>query len=196
MRRNYSKIKFKTVLMTALIIIIFSFVGGGVGVVNAATSTYSNVLTDLRKDESFNVSDYPESLKDYSISVIHIAESESGELYLYTYQPSGQFADLKATCISLSTSANDSYADDAARWLLYELEFLNSNGVFFKYKVNGFTVSSESERYYNIASIFRKWIDGVDKETGNTDTITETVFSVNKLFIVETIDGALKYSCK
>lgn len=59
----------------------------------AEERAYTNVLADLQKDETFSVINYPEIIDPENelygvIQVIQIAESESGELFLYTYQPS------------------------------------------------------------------------------------------------------------
>ena len=55
-----------------------------------AEASYSDVLDDLSKDESFSTTNYPFDSDDYSLSLIQIAESEDGELFVYVYQPSGK----------------------------------------------------------------------------------------------------------
>ena len=51
--------------------------------------TASGVLEDLSKDVSFNTENYLSNAKDYSLSVIQLAESADKELFIYVYQPSG-----------------------------------------------------------------------------------------------------------
>ena len=90
-------------------------------------NTYSSVLDDLMKDESFNPREFPSKENDYSLRVLQIAESEKGELFLYVYQPSHYYKDLVASKINLSlqdpTQKNISYS-------LYDLELVSNNGVF------------------------------------------------------------------
>ena len=95
------------------------------------STTYSNVLDDLKKDSRFNPADYPDKPDDYSLSVIQVAEGENGELFVYVYQPSHPKKDLVATTIRLSTSSpyeELTYAD-------YILILLDTDGVFDKYKI-------------------------------------------------------------
>ena len=79
---------------------------------------------------------------------------------------------------------------------LYGLTLINNDGVFCKYKVNGVTVSSDIVRYYNISSIYREWQKGIDKETGNDNTVSGVAFNVGRQYTVITADGKVTYDCK
>ena len=68
----------------------------------AESTSYSDVLDDLRKDENFSLSTYPSMANDYSLQVIQIAESTGKELFVYVYQPSGQAKDLRASSINIA----------------------------------------------------------------------------------------------
>ena len=104
----------------AVIISIFSlFAGGGAQFASAAASAYTNVMTDLTQDESFNAADYPGNVRDYGINVIQLAESTDGELFIYTYQPSGQQVDLIASTVRIAEQRNNA---DYLNPELYELE--------------------------------------------------------------------------
>ena len=94
------------------------------------TTTYSNVLDDLKKDETFNPEDYPAKADDYSLQVIQVAEGSNGELFVYVYQPGADNVDVKASSINISTvlRGKDVFYN-------YPLTCLNNNGVFYKYKV-------------------------------------------------------------
>ena len=96
-------------------------------------------MEDLKKDTSFNPDNYPTKAGDYSLQVIQLAESVNKELFIYVYQPSGKTKNFKASSVNISTTINDSIS-----YLNYKLELLNSNGVFYKYKVSGLTVKDES----------------------------------------------------
>lgn len=187
------RVKSKLITVAAIaaaIISIFSlFAGGGAQIASAAASAYTNVMTDLTKDGSFNAADYTENTGNYSLNVIQIAESADGELFIYVYQPSGQRVDLLATTVRFSTSRNE----DGARWEDYELNFINSNGVFFKYKVNGFTVKSAETRYYNVAAIHRKWYSAIDNKV-NGQIVSEVVYPVGALWVATTENGEVTYS--
>lgn len=181
------KIKQLKYIITAFLMGLLSvFFGGGI-CVNAESKSYSNVADDLRKDDNFNAWEYPAKATDYSLQVIQIAESAAGELFVYVYQPSGAVADLRATCINMTLSEEVNGTD------LYNLKYLNSSGVFYKYIAEGVKVSSAAERLYNITSIYREWNGDYDKGTGNDNTIDEVVFEVGKLFRVTTKDGKLVY---
>lgn len=141
----------------------------------AAEESGSKVLVDLQKAENFNMDDYPLNPTDYSLEVIHIAESTENELLVYVYQPSGAKANLMATTISISTVVGPDIAPK-----FYDLEFLNSSGVFYKYKVKDFIVSSEATRVYSVVSILRPFIKDVDAEPGFDNTVSEVPFAVAK----------------
>ena len=79
---------------------------------------------------------------------------------------------------------------------LYDLTLLSSIGVFQKYLVNDFTVSNEAVRYYNILSIYREWVNGIDSKTENDNIVNTKCFSVGKLYKAETVNGSVEYSCK
>lgn len=84
---------------------------------------------------------------------------------------------------------------DGAR--LYDLELLNSEGVFCKYKVKDFVVKSEDAvRYYNISAIYRVWDASIDDETGNDNTKDGVAFSAGKLFRAKTENEQIQYYCE
>ena len=155
------------------------------------TTTYSTAIEDLQKDENFNAEAYPVKEKDYSLQVIQIAESVDNELFIYVYQPSGSILDLRATSINISTAINDSFYPKN-----YFLTYLNSDGVFYKYKVNDFEILSDNLRYYSITSIFRKFDESLGDEITDGNTISEKSFEVGKLYTATTIDNVVTYTCK
>lgn len=159
-------------------------------VARAESITYSNVLDDLKKDTSFKPENYPTKADDYSLQIIQLAESVNKELFVYVYQPSGKAKDFKASSINISTTINDSIS-----YLNYKLELLNSNGVFYKYKVSGFTVKDESVRYYAISSIYRPFDESIDKQASGGNTITEVNYAVNKQYCFGEINGKPYVNC-
>ena len=191
-------------IMLALLLLAVMLVGGRyISSAFADTPQYTNALTDLQKDSEFNVADYPDNAKDYSIRFIQIAESTDKELFVYTYQPSQKTTYLVATEINMSLTDkmggkvdNNNELTDTDKPKLYGLTLINNDGVFCKYKVNDFTVSDEVTRYYNISSIYREWQKGIDKETGNDNTKNAVAFNVGKLYRVTTENGVVKYLCK
>ena len=126
------------------------------------TVTYTDVMTDLQKDENFNPDDYPAKADDYSLQVIQIAESSNRELFVYVYQPSDSTMDFTA----LSMNMFNGYSENGKDFhpLSYDLTLLSTNGVFDKYLVENYVVSSEMERWYNIVSIFRFFVKDGDKD--------------------------------
>lgn len=154
------------------------------------TDTYTDVLTDLQKDESFNTLDYPANGKDYSLQVIQIAESADKELFVYVYQPSHLAKDLTATTIrmGLPTVGVDT------TWKDYILTLVSTNGVFDKYKVEGLTVASSSVRYYDITAIYRAFDSTIDTPTGNDNTISAVAYEVAQFWTAQTVNGQVSYA--
>ena len=202
-------------ILFALLLLISAIMSGRVTLPAFAAETgYTGALEDLQKDENFNVSVYPDNESDYknsdfakkvdsfySIHVIQIAESTGGELFIYTYQPCQKTRYLVATEINMSLTdkmggevAEDEELSPADSPKLYGLTLLSGDGVLCKYKVNDFTVSEDETRYYNITSIYREWIEGVDKGTGNDNVKNEVAFKVGKCFTAKTVDGVNFYS--
>ncbi len=178
-------------VVLALVLLAVSVMGGRyISSAFADTPHYTSALTDLQKDSSFNIADYPDNAKDYSIRFIQIAESTDKELFVYTYQPCQKTTYLVATEINMSLS------ESVDGTQLYGLTLINNDGVFCKYKVNGVTVSSDVVRYYNISSIYREWQKGIDKETGNDNTVNGVAFNVGRQYTVITADGKVTYDCK
>ncbi len=188
MKRTSKRTYAFAVIIAAILLLITSIAGGGAGYARAATSAPSYVLDDLRKDSSFNLAEYPINESDYSLQVIQIAESTDGELLIYVYQPSGQATDLRATTIRLSQTTGSSIKPDD-----YNLTFLNSAGVFYKYKVEGLELRKEPIRYYDVTAIHRKWNRLFDEPAGNDNTITEVVYTVGWLWTAYTVDGKVYY---
>lgn len=184
-RKNY--ISFLLVLSLFFVLVIG---GWGNSTAFADTKQYTGALTDLSQDSNFNAAVYADNSKDYSIQVIQIAESTDKELFIYTYQPCQKTTYLVANEINMSLSEN---ADGTK---LYGLTLLNSDGALCKYKVTDFTVSGDSVRYYNIASILRPWNSNYDNKSDNDNTTNSKAFAVGQLWTAETVDKSVVYSCK
>ena len=174
MSKNKQKFFIFLVLAVAFCGMLFSPLATN-AVAYADEIAYSDVLTDLQKSENFNAEDYPAKDDDYSLEVIQIAESVDDELLVYVYQPSADKGNIKATALSMSTAISSDISPT-----LWELEFLNSNGVFYKYRVKNFIVSEDDTRIYSIVSIFRPYITGVDEEVANDNTVSEVSYAVAK----------------
>lgn len=156
------------------------------------TVTYSDVLDDLKKDETFDETQYPEKADDYSLQVIQLAESTDGELLVYVYQPSHSTKDLTATEIRLSaprTGVVASFSD-------YKLTLISENGVFDKYLVEGFSIFVEDVvRYYEIVQIVRPWDFTIDKESETNNTYNTVPYAVAKRYACYNFDGKYYVSC-
>lgn len=155
----------------------------------APAITYTGVLEDLQKDESFDVSAYPAKADDYSLQVIQIAESVNDELFVYVYQPSGKDADLRATSINISIGNN------VLKYINYKLQFMNSHETLFKYKVVGFTVPDIRIRYYDITSIYRAWNKDYGDDKVDDQPISEVPFSVSKVYAFGVKNGNVVCEC-
>ena len=156
--------------------------------VSAVATTYSDVLYDLQKDENFKVEDYPVMTYDYFsslnsdddttndveyLSVIHIAEGENKELFIYTYEPVNNLKDIIASSITMSIG------EDSVSYEKYNLRCVSYNGVFKKYQVYNsdwsvFTIQANQYRYYNLVEIERPFDALLDEKIDN-ETITDYV---------------------
>lgn len=177
-----------------LFFVLFGIVwGGNTRPASAETATYSDVMDDLGEDETFDKSEWPDNLTDYSLQIITIAESTNGELFLYVYQPyTGTDYDLTATSVNISTGINDNLY-----YQNYSLTLLNSSRVFYKYLVDGFEVKADALRYYDISAIYRNYYDDIDDGVaeGNTNTIGSYAIGVAKLWTACTVNGEVSYTC-
>ena len=184
-------------LLTRIVSFLFAAVLPVMGVSPVTVSasaddvTYTSALEDLKENEKFDESLYPDVADDYTLNVIQVAESKNNELYIYVYQPSDATKDLQASTINLSYTTDD----DSIDYHLYSLSLTSSEGVFDKYRVNDFEVSSAAKRYYKIASIMRPFDEDIDEEhVDATQTISEVVFSVEKSWIAMTVGSEIVYS--
>ena len=181
-------LNFLFVLILAFLMLLPVFMPVG-ALFSYADETNSNVLSDLQKDESFKVENYPANKDDFGLYVISIAESTDKKLILYVYQPAHFEKDLVATHVNISQTLNDSL-----KYVHYSLKLLSTDGVFDKYVVEGLTVNDDVQRYYDCASIFRAWDSTIDNESGNENVIDYVVFPVAKLFKATTLEGKIYYS--
>ncbi len=152
---------------------------------------YSDVMTDLTSDSSFDTAKFPEDSKDRTIKVIQIAESENNNLYIYTYEPCKVIKSLKACKVNMSLS------EDVDGTKLYDLILLSKEGVFAKYLVKDLVVNNKDfeERNYNISTIYRSWIPGVDKRADSDENVVNTVaYPVGQVWTAKTVDNDVKYS--
>ena len=192
-RLNKKIHNFVATLFVILFFVFIFFASGGVATVYAATSSntlYTNVIDDLKKDSGFKPSNYPENAEDYGLQVIQFAESADKELFIYVYQPSGQTKNFTACSVNISTTINDNIS-----FINYKLQKLNSNGVFFKYKVSDFTVKTEPTRYYAISSIYRPFDESIDKPASDGNTVTEVNYNVSKQYCFGEINGKPYVNC-
>lgn len=158
---------------------------------SADTTVYIDVLDDLEKDSTFNLQDYPAIADDYSLQVIQVAESTTGELFVYVYQPSNGVKDFVALSLYMATVPNDHEAFSVSE---YDLTLVSKNEVFNKYKVEEFVVDSSSLRYYNIIRLMRAWDIDIDGELAADNTASEFACSVGLTFTASTVNGAVSYA--
>ena len=176
-----------TVLLLLAVLLFAVFWGGQSAALSAyaESTSYSDVLDDLRKDENFSPGTYPTVADDYSLQVIQVAESTGKELFVYVYQPSGQTKDLKASSINIALVPRENISDIRN----YKLTLLNSSGVFYKYRVDGLTVGSQTTRYYTITTIYRPFDETIDEGAEHGNVVTEVDYAVAKEYCFSTING-------
>ena len=155
--------------------------------VSADSKQYTNVLEDLQKDSNFNVEIYPIVENDYSLKVIQIAESVNKELFVYVYQPNCE--NIQASSINISTGINDNI-----KYVNYQLILLNSSGTLFKYLVKDFELKQDALRYYDISNIYRYYIENIDTNLTNDNTISEVAYAVGELWTASTVNNEVSYT--
>ena len=175
--------------MKKILISIFSFIylfllGTPVSSINVTLANeiiYTDVLTDLKKDDNFDESKYPKISNNYLIEVIQIAESSDKELFIYTYNPSTK---RKATHISispiLSTDGNSN-----AIWTQYDLTYLNTYETLDKYVVKNFKIKDDLIRYYDIARISTNVLNNIDEQEENGNVLNYISFEVGKQWTIK-----------
>lgn len=190
MEKIFKKLTYTVMAIAIMFIFIISYVGGGVGVTYAATSS-SEVLADLRKDPDFDETEYPYVKDDYGLHVIQIGESSNKELFVYVYQPCHDTYDLKGTKISISYgySLNGSGLSPN----LYNLSLVSTSGTLDKYYVEGFTVPNDGDRYYNIVEIFRIIDTEIDGEQDPTNPKTDKAYPVGQQWYVCDLNDSKHY---
>ena len=198
---NYKKIYFALIILMLIFSCLFVYLGNLFQYVASASvegEEYTQVLEDLEKDENFDKSNYPENLAKLELQVIQIAESENSELFVYVYNPSANVKELIATSINISTSKNEGLYladdDEGETYINYDLTLLNSDGVFYKYLVEDFTISSDEIRYYNISNIYRAFDYLIDEPVEGNE-ISEVPNRVGKVFTAQTLNGETTYTC-
>ncbi len=133
------------VLCTLFTVVFTGMVASAAG----SEENYSNVIDDLKKDASFAVSDHPVNDSDYRLNVIQIAEGSNKELFVYVHNPSYRTSGLIASDIVMWDDA--SITNFTPR--MYSLKLISTFEQYDKYLVEGYTVSSEVDRYYNFSEI-------------------------------------------
>ena len=170
MRKALKENLIRFLALFILAVLCFAIYFGGLipPVAYADNAAYTGVLEDLSKDENFTTTLYPTKSNDYSLQVIQIAESTGKELFVYVYQPSGQAKNLCASSINISLKPRN----DISNIRNYKLTLLNSSGVFYKYRVEGFTVSTADTRYYTITTIYRPFDKKIDEGADHGNEIS------------------------
>lgn len=187
----FNKILWACVALFLSLFCVFQSVHIKTAKAEEATVIYTDVMTDLQKDENFNPDDYPAKADDYSLQVIQIAESVNNELFVYVYQPSNDTKDLVAIEIRLAMvtlGVESEYRD-------YLLTLLSTNGVFDKYKVENLTIVSDLVRGYEIVQVSRPWDSNIDKPSETDNTVSTVPCEVSQKWTAQTIDGNVFYSC-
>ncbi len=163
------------------------FGAGVVALAEASNTQYSDALADLKMDTSFNVSQWPEITSYRTLELITIAESVKRELFVYVYQPAAPSFPYRATSIRLSFDFDENFEYTDVND--YSLEYINHNGVFYKYKVSGFTVSTESLHKYVVVQLARPYIANYDQAADLDNTISAVPFKVGRCFSITTEDN-------
>ena len=157
-------------------------------------TNYTNVLDDLKKDETFKEIDYPVNTSVDEMQVIQIAESSDKELFVYVYQPNttNNYILSEIRMGFPEVSVKTTYDD-------YGLTLLSQEGVFFKYGVNGVVVKDTAIRYYDIIQVERpnNVVNSPDyMSLAVTNTVDSIVYEVAQKWAVYEKDGKTVYEAE
>lgn len=177
-------------IVIALLVMLLSLAVGAFPATANADTAYTDVLTDLQKDTAFNAADYPDVSTDYSISVIQLAESEDGAVFLYTYQPAQKTKYLVATDINIA------FSTDVTGTRLQKLTLVSSVGTLCKYKLDDYTADTSSTRYYNISAIYREWDSAIDNAGNLDNTLNAVAYKVGQCWRLSGQGDNIDYYCK
>ncbi len=147
--------------------------------------TYSDVLTDLKKDTAFNANDFPTVEKDYSLKLVQLAESTDGELFVYVYAPTKR----EAREIRFSTAINDN-----AKYIDYTLTLCSTAETLSKYVVNDFNVLPDALRYYDVVQLTRAFDEDIDPPRADGNTVSNMAYAVVQEWRASTVDGVVTYA--
>lgn len=187
--KKYNKLVLALVLVLTIITAMLSSTRAVAFAQDNESVVYSDVLEDLHKDSTFDESNYPVKEKDYSLSVIQVAEGVNKELFVYVYQPATR-QNFRANYISMSIEINNSINPD-----IYSLTYCNHSGTLYKYKVNDFIVSLGEVRFYEIYSIYRPFVEGIDALAMLDQTVNAVSFGVSKSWKLGEINGKPFIEC-
>ena len=137
-------------ILTALLSVFSPISANADMFISSTVDTYT-VIQDFSQAENFDMAKYPVVTGDYSLSLIQIAESEKGQLYVYVYRPSGAGAKNYATEIRLEMPVDGVETSPAD----YKLQLLSTSGTLDKYVVSGVSVRSDAVRYYSVVQLAR-----------------------------------------
>lgn len=114
---------------------------------SGVTEVHTAVLDDLKKASDFNQSDFVKK-NPITLDIITLAESKDDELFVYCYHSQGVSVDaLKAQELYIS------FTDGSGTSYKYRLQFINYNETLAKYRVEKYSVKSDTKRVYNVISI-------------------------------------------
>ena len=175
-------------ILIATILLVTLCCGSSAVAYAATTISYSDVLDDLKKDSTFDMSYYPDVADDYKLDVITLAEGTNNELFVYVYQPSAKTTPLIASSINLSTHKA---TIDIVEVLPYNLSLVSANGVFQKYVVQNFTVRADLDtRYYSITTIYRPFDETLgDQQANGGNTVTYVEMNISRQYTFGKING-------
>lgn len=186
--------------IAVIVLAVFMAIVGYIPYNAAYAQTEENtVLDDLMTDKNFDKNDYPSMSyqetveKDQELlQLIQLAESDDGFLVLYFYVPTSATLAITATTVNISYGYSE--RGEGLSPKLYDLQLLSAEGVFAKYLVKGFSVKNDVERYYNVVSVNRKFIDSIDSPIAGSSS-SEPGIAIGQQWRCYNLNGHKVYEC-
>ncbi|MDE5563214.1 MAG: hypothetical protein K2J01_06710 [Clostridiales bacterium] len=183
MTKKQVKNSYLCVLLMLLLLVLMLVSGWFISPAFADTERYTGVLDDLHKDSTFSVDEWIDKSKHKVTEVMQIAISSDKELFIYVHQV-GDIRDFTYVVMNIALFSTE------LDFKSYELEKVDWNGKFFKYKVIDFKVADSDIQKYCISRLDYP----VDSKPNGSQVVTYDSVSIGQIWTVTQINDKYEYS--
>lgn len=183
MTKKQVKNSYICVLLVLLLLVLMLVSGWSILPAFADTEQYTGVLDDLHKDSAFSVDEWNDESLHSVTEVVQIAISSDKELFIYVHQV-GDILDFTYVVMNIALFSTE------LDFRSYELEKVDCNGKFFKYKVIDFKVADSDIQKYCITRLDYP----IDSKPNGSQVVTFDSVPIGQIWTVTQINGNYDYS--